>query len=146
LANYKICEATSTISKQHNTILVTHGGSCLHTSTPRVIGFETFHLVCYPGALIRGGKSSRLEARLGLDSARRSDKPSLNLPIKARGSTSPLDEACKPARRLDGIKKFAMTFVKNVIFHNYKQQLNINTSITLCNKFHRVHSCIHLVQ
>jgi hypothetical protein len=70
------------------------------------------------------------EAWLELDSARRTNKPSLNLPIKARGSTSPLDEARKPARRLDVIKKFAITFANNVIFHSYKQQLSIDTSIT----------------
>jgi hypothetical protein len=98
----------------------------------------------------RGGLEAR-SSRLGsgstrLGSARRFDEPSLNLPIKTRGSTSPLDEACKSARRLDEIKKFAMIFAKNVIFHKYKQQLNINTSITLSNKFHKVHSCIHLVQ
>jgi hypothetical protein len=52
------------------------------------------------------------KAWLGLDSARRSDKPSLNLPIKARGLTSLLDEARKPARRLDAIKRFAAAFDK----------------------------------
>jgi hypothetical protein len=53
-----------------------------------------------------------VEARLGLDLARRAGKPSLKHGIKVRGSTSPLEEACKPARRLDVIKKFFMTYAK----------------------------------
>jgi hypothetical protein len=57
------------------------------------------------------------KARLGLDSARRLGKPSLNLATEARGSTSQLGEARKPARRLDVIKKIAITFTKIVRFH-----------------------------
>jgi hypothetical protein len=48
-------------------------------------------------------------------------KPSLNLVTKARGSTSQLGEARKPARRLDKIKTFAITYTKIVRIHTYKQ-------------------------
>jgi hypothetical protein len=64
-------------------------------------------------------QSLRLEAQFGLDkawlglgSARRTDKPSLNPPIKAQGSTNPLDDARKPARRLD-----ARIFLTIILLH-----------------------------
>jgi hypothetical protein len=51
-------------------------------------------------------------------------KPSLNLATQARGSTSRLSEACKPARRLDEIKKFAMTFAEIVRIHSFIQDFD----------------------
>jgi hypothetical protein len=52
------------------------------------------------------------------------DKPSLNLATEARGSTSQLGEACKPARRLDVILKIAMTFLKIVRIHSFEQEFD----------------------
>jgi hypothetical protein len=50
-------------------------------------------------------------------------KPSLNLPDKARGSTSLLNRARKPARRLDVIKEIVIPLLKlyhlTVINNNY---------------------------
>jgi hypothetical protein len=51
-------------------------------------------------------------------------KPSLNLATQVRGSTSQLDETCKPAQWLDKIKKFAITFAEIVRIHNFKQDID----------------------